>query len=249
MQALLARPEYTSIRFAADSATLFAGERRILLTGQGITKRGTSVLQADAIAFDDSTCMLRARGSPQLFDQGSVLVADTIRYNTCQRRALVSGALTNFDQNGATWFLRGNLAQDSSSSRLYAVRWQHHQLRPPRSPLSLLGPGSEMDLPDRPGGPARRSVRAGRPRSLAAVHLSGRTAGAALRHSDSPVRDQRYRPAQSGVQPADHEYRLLLGAERVLRRDRTGGLVRQPVCAVRGERPITAGWTGSSPAG
>ncbi len=120
LQSLVALPGYTSIRFASDSATLLAGERRILLTGHGITRRGTSVLQADAIAFDDSTCTLRARGSPQLFDQSSVLVADTIRYNTCERRALVAGALTNFDQNGATWFLRGNLAQDSSSSRLFA---------------------------------------------------------------------------------------------------------------------------------
>ncbi|MGE3527618.1 MAG: LPS-assembly protein LptD, partial [Gemmatimonadales bacterium] len=121
LQALQNRPGYQSIRYSADSAILLAPERRILLFGKGVTKRGESILEADnRIIFDDATCTLFAAGEPRLFDGPSVLVADSIRYNTCTKRAVVADALTNFQEGSALWFLRGNLAQDSSSSRLYA---------------------------------------------------------------------------------------------------------------------------------
>jgi hypothetical protein len=59
-------------------------------------------------------------GEPHLFDEGQVLVGQGIRYDTCKRRGIINDALTNFNEGSTVWFLRGNVAQDSSSSRIYA---------------------------------------------------------------------------------------------------------------------------------
>lgn len=119
--ALLARPGFVSTRFRSDSATLLAREKRIRLFGSAATERDSSTLEARAIDYEEDSCVLDARGDPKLFGNGSVLVSEGLRYDTCRRRAVVSQALTNFKENGADWFLRGDLAQDSSSARLYAA--------------------------------------------------------------------------------------------------------------------------------
>ena len=49
-----------------------------------------------------------------------MLIGQAIRYDTCRRRGVVEDALTNFTEGSTVWFLRGNVAQDSSSSRIYA---------------------------------------------------------------------------------------------------------------------------------
>jgi len=119
--ALLKRDGYQSTRFRSDSAILFAGERRIILRGEAMTKRGETTLEADSIAYQEADCLIRAVGDPALFDKETVLSGfGGIRYNTCIQRGVVEDALTTFKQDGNDWFLRGNLAQDSSSSRLYA---------------------------------------------------------------------------------------------------------------------------------
>jgi Tat protein translocase TatC len=118
---LLKLPRYQSIRYMADSATLMAPEKRIELRGAGLTQRGTSIMEADStITYDDDDCLMVARGSPRLFDGASVVLSQQISYNHCLRRAVIANALTNFQEGSTTWFLRGTLAQDSSSSRLYA---------------------------------------------------------------------------------------------------------------------------------
>ncbi len=118
---LLARKGYEITRYRSDSATLLADERKILLDGAAMTERGGTTLEADAITYQESSCSLKAEGDPHLFDRGTVLVGDGIRYDTCVRRGVVTGALTNFQEGGTVWFLRGNLAQDSTASRLYAA--------------------------------------------------------------------------------------------------------------------------------
>ena len=60
-------------------------------------------------------------GEPKLFDRGQVLVGQGIRYDTCVRRGVITDALTNFTEGSTVWFLRGNVSQDSSSSRIYAA--------------------------------------------------------------------------------------------------------------------------------
>ncbi len=118
---LLGRKGYQATRFRSDSATVFADERRLHLRGEASTKRGETTLEADSIAYQESDCLIRATGDPALFDKETVLTGfGGIRYNTCIRRGVVSDALTSFKQGGTDWFLRGNLAQDSSAARLYA---------------------------------------------------------------------------------------------------------------------------------
>src|SRR3954467_7239389 len=118
---LLARPGYQSTRFRADSATVFVQDQRVLLKGQALTERRGTSLEAGSITYRRSSCVLDATGDPKLFDRGQVMVGEGIRYDTCTRRGVITDALTNFTEAGSVWFLRGNVSQDSSSSRIYAA--------------------------------------------------------------------------------------------------------------------------------
>ncbi|HQR17753.1 MAG TPA: twin-arginine translocase subunit TatC [Gemmatimonadales bacterium] len=120
MQLLLQRPGFIVTRYRADSVTLFAQEKRILLVGDARTEREGSTLEAQEIDYLDAGGLLEARGSPMLFSEGNVLVGKDIRYYTTDKRGVVTGALTSFDQGGTEWFLRGSIAEDSSSQRIYA---------------------------------------------------------------------------------------------------------------------------------
>jgi len=119
---LLGRPGYQATRFRSDSAVVFAEQRHLILTREAMTKRGETILEADSISYQEADCLIRARGEPALFDKETVLTGfGGIRYNTCIRRGVVTDALTSFKQGTTDWFLRGDLAQDSSASRLYAA--------------------------------------------------------------------------------------------------------------------------------
>jgi sec-independent protein translocase protein TatC len=120
LKALKERPGYQSTRYRADSATVFIEGQRVLLEGEALTERQGALLEADTIRYQQESCLLDASGSPRLFDRGQVLVGEGIRYDTCRRRGVVSDALTNFTEGSTVWFLRGSVAQDSSSSRIYA---------------------------------------------------------------------------------------------------------------------------------
>jgi sec-independent protein translocase protein TatC len=118
---LLARPGYQSTRYRADSATVFVQDQRVLLNGEALTERRGTSLEAGSITYRRSSCVLDATGDPKLFDRGQVMVGEGIRYDTCTRRGVITDALTNFSEAGSVWFLRGNVSQDSSSSRIYAA--------------------------------------------------------------------------------------------------------------------------------
>ncbi len=119
---LLSRPGYQSTRFRSDSATIFAESRNLILMDKAMTKRGETTLEADSISYQEADCLIRARGDPALFDKETVLSGfGGIKYNTCIRRGIVTDALTTFKQGNTDWFLRGDLAQDSSSARLFAA--------------------------------------------------------------------------------------------------------------------------------
>jgi len=120
MQALKARTGYQFTRYRSDTATVFVQDERVLLKGQALTERQGALLEADTIRYQRDSCLLDASGTPYLFDRGQVLVGEGIRYDTCKRRGTVNDALTNFTEGSTVWFLRGNVAQDSSSSRIYA---------------------------------------------------------------------------------------------------------------------------------
>jgi Tat protein translocase TatC len=119
---LLGRRGYQSTRYRADSATVYVQDQRVLLQGQALTERRGSTLEAGSITYRRASCVLDASGEPKLFDRGQVLVGRGIRYDTCVRRGVITDALTNFTEGSTVWFLRGNVSQDSSSSRIYAGR-------------------------------------------------------------------------------------------------------------------------------
>jgi Tat protein translocase TatC len=118
---LMGRPGYETTRYSADSATVFVEDQRVFLEGRALTERRGSTLEADTITYRRASCLLDASGDPRLFDRGQVLVGEEIRYDTCIRRGIVNDALTNFSEGGTVWFLRGNVAQDSTSRRIYAA--------------------------------------------------------------------------------------------------------------------------------
>lgn len=117
---LLRRRGYQATRYRADSATVFVEEERVRLEGEALTERRGALLEADTITYRQEDCLLDATGDPRLFDAGQVMVGQGIRYDTCRRRGVITDALTNFNEGSTVWFLRGNVAQDSSSSRIYA---------------------------------------------------------------------------------------------------------------------------------
>ena len=121
MQALLAREGFAVTRFVGDSATLLPGGEGLFLGGRAATMRDTSTLEAEQIRYNDSRCELLARGEPRMFENGTILVGREMRFDTCQERGVIGEALTTFPDNGTNWFLRGNLAVDSTGKRLYAA--------------------------------------------------------------------------------------------------------------------------------
>ena len=121
MAALLERAGFLGTRFIADTATVAGADRRLRLGGNAMTERAGTILEAGAISYVETGCELVATGDPRLFDQGTVMVGGRIRYDTCLERGVVDDALTSFAETGTNWFIRGNLAADSSSSRLFAA--------------------------------------------------------------------------------------------------------------------------------
>lgn len=121
MNALLNSPGYRTVRFRADSATLYVEQERIDLQRDALVQREQVLLEADRITYEDPACMFEASGSPRLFDNQQVLVGSAIRYDVCSRRGVVDEALTTFEEGAATWFIRGTVANDSTANRIYAA--------------------------------------------------------------------------------------------------------------------------------
>jgi Tat protein translocase TatC len=110
---------YAVTRYQADSASVEASDRKVELKGNAMTERAGSVLEAAAIRYQEGACTVEAQGEPHLFQGGQVLIGTSVHFDTCTERGVVREALTNFQQGSANWFIRGNLAVDSSRSRLF----------------------------------------------------------------------------------------------------------------------------------
>ena len=192
----------------------------MLLEGEALTERQGALLEADTITYRSDSCILDATGEPHLFDQGQVLVGTGIRYDTCRRRGVVNDAVTNFTEGSTVWFLRGNVAQDSSSSRIYAGSSEITSCDLPTPHYQFAAREvkwiSKNVLVARPVTLYVRDV----PDPLAAVHLPGHAAGPALGDPGAAVRHQRPDPAQRRIQPPGHQHRVLLGTQRLHRPDR-----------------------------
>jgi Tat protein translocase TatC len=119
MQQLLQLRGYTVTRYQADTATVRTTDRQVELTGNATTERSGGVLEAKTITYREGECLIEALGEPHFFQGSQVLIGIEARFNTCIERGVVREALTTFPEGGANWFVRGNLAVDSSRSRLY----------------------------------------------------------------------------------------------------------------------------------
>jgi sec-independent protein translocase protein TatC len=120
LSSLLRLTGYRIVRYAADSVVLFADSQAVELIGHGLLEQEGGMLEADTIRLRQSECRLAAAGDPALFEGGTVLTGRQMRYDTCERRGFVEDALTNFEQSGVNWYLRGGLSVDSASVRLFA---------------------------------------------------------------------------------------------------------------------------------
>ncbi len=110
---------YAVTRYRADTATVQAIEEVVDLRGNAMTDRSGVILEAASIRYREGDCAVEAEGEPHLFQGGQVLIGASARFDTCTERGVVQDALTNFNEGGGNWFVRGNLAVDSSQSRLY----------------------------------------------------------------------------------------------------------------------------------
>jgi sec-independent protein translocase protein TatC len=123
IDSLLRLKGYRITQYVADTLVVQGGDSQTIhLQGEAYVEREGTKLQADAIKYRQASCRLDAAGDPQLFDQGTVLVGEGMRYDTCIKRGTVRKALTDFQQGGATWYVRGDLAVDSGSTRLYGAQ-------------------------------------------------------------------------------------------------------------------------------
>ncbi|MEE8192158.1 MAG: twin-arginine translocase subunit TatC [Gemmatimonadales bacterium] len=122
IRALQQRAGFHATRYMGDSITLFGETQEIVMVGQGLVEREGATLEAENISFRESECSMVADGDPKLFDQGTVMVGEGMRYDTCERIGTVEDALTSFEQSGVKWYLRGaGLEIDSGSTRLYGA--------------------------------------------------------------------------------------------------------------------------------
>ncbi len=122
MSQLLNLEGYTATRYQADSAKVETEVRKVELNGEAMTERSGAILEAKAIRYQEGDCLVEALGEPRLFQGGQVLIGTSARFNTCTERGIVREAFTNLQEQGGNWFIRGNLAVDSSRSRMYGSR-------------------------------------------------------------------------------------------------------------------------------
>jgi Tat protein translocase TatC len=120
IDSLLKLPGFRITRYVADTLVVQGDSQTIFLKREAFVEREGTQVEADSIRYHEASCRLDAAGDPRLFDRGTVLVGEGMRYDTCLRRGTVRDALTDFQQGGATWYVRGHLALDSGSTRVYA---------------------------------------------------------------------------------------------------------------------------------
>lgn len=119
IDSLLKLEGYRVTRYVAETLVVQGDSQTIFLRREAFVERDGTQLEADSIRYHEASCRLDAAGDPHLFDQGTVLVGEGMRYDTCERRGTVRDALTDFQQGGAKWYVRGDIAADSGNRRVY----------------------------------------------------------------------------------------------------------------------------------
>src|SRR5256712_3844043 len=89
MDSLLKLKGYRVTQYVADTLIVQGDSQTIFLRGESFVDRQGTKLEADSIRYREASCRLDAAGDPRLFDQGTVLVGEGMRYDTCIRRGTV----------------------------------------------------------------------------------------------------------------------------------------------------------------
>jgi hypothetical protein len=105
-------------RYRADSATLFAAEKRIMLQGNAMTKRDEAILEAGEIGYLDAGGLLEAKESPRLFSEGNILWAGPALH---RREAWRGDGRARRSRSRTPWF-SGEHRTGLSASWIYAPR-------------------------------------------------------------------------------------------------------------------------------
>jgi len=122
IDSLLKLRGYRVTQYVADTLIVQGGDTQTIhLRGEAYVDREGTKVEADSIRYHQRSCRLDAIGDPRLFDQATVMVGEGMRYDTCVKRGTVHNALTDFQQGAARWYVRGDLAVDSGSTRLYGA--------------------------------------------------------------------------------------------------------------------------------
>lgn len=122
-EALFKRKGFGFTEMVGDSAVLSPDGPKFVINGHAGIRRDTSIFEARQLRYDNATCELVGSGEPHLF-QGvppRPLVGRITSINTCKERVVVSEAFTSVNEMGGDWFIRGNIAVDSSWTRLYVA--------------------------------------------------------------------------------------------------------------------------------
>ena len=123
IDSLLKLKGFRVTHYVADTLVVQGGDTQTIhLRGEAFVDREGTKLESDSIRYRQRSCRLDAVGDPRLFDQATVLVGEGMRYDTCVKRGTVSKALTAVTQGAAKWYVRGDLAVDSGSTRVYGAR-------------------------------------------------------------------------------------------------------------------------------
>src|SRR2546426_6347519 len=110
---------YRITEYMADTLIAQGGDTQMMhLRGEAFVEREGTKVESDSIRYHQRSCRLDAIGDPRLFDQATVMVGESMRYDTCLKRGTVHNALTNFQQGIAKWIVRGDLAVVSGSTLL-----------------------------------------------------------------------------------------------------------------------------------
>ncbi len=124
---------YRLTQYTADTMIVQGGDSETIhLRGTAYVEREGTKVESDSIRYQRQSCRLDAVGDPKLFDQATVLVGEAMAYDTCVKRGTVHNALTEFQQGSAHWLVRGDLAVDSGSTRLYGA---HSQITSDENPV------------------------------------------------------------------------------------------------------------------
>ncbi|HVH69107.1 MAG TPA: twin-arginine translocase subunit TatC [Gemmatimonadales bacterium] len=123
IDSLLKLKGYRITQYVADTLIVQGGDTETIhLRGEAYVEREGTKVEADSIRYHQRSCRLDAIGDPRLFDQAQVMVGEAMGFDTCIKRGTVHNALTMFRQGAAPWYIRGDLAVDSGSTRLYGSK-------------------------------------------------------------------------------------------------------------------------------